>query len=235
MRTLLAVLSLIVCSGFVAAPIASAQESLDIEAVAKMVLARDPEDILLALNSAIVDEQLPDAFSGPTLTDLAPGEGNTVSAEDLTGGIGNVMYTVTYTPPASPDASPTASPAANRGGVIYNAASLNYIVLDHEIDDTTLAEFDSAARTTVGSSPEQTQVETITVGNTNGYLISTSSIANGLQVIIQWIAIPVGTVMVVSQLMIGGEQVDVATLQTMNESLAFAGVQHLGMITGPRG
>lgn len=235
MRTFVAMLSLIVCSWLVVTPLAIAQESPDIQAITQAVLQNDPDALLLALNAPIDDVELPDPFSGARLTDPNPGEGDTISAEDLTGGIGNIMYSVTYSPTMPGNGTPMASPAANQAGTVYNAASLNYIVLDHELDDASREEFATAAQAALEGNMGQTQVETITIDDTEALLISTSSTANGLEIVIQWIAIPVGTVMVISQLMLGGEQVDIAELQALTESLALAGVNHLGMIVGPKG
>lgn len=235
MRTLAALLSIVVCSGLLAAPVATAQDSPAIQAVTEMVLAHDPEALLLELNTPLPDDQLPDGFINATLTDPNPLEGDTVSADDLEGGIGNVMYTVRYDHALDQGSTPVASPTAQRSGPMYNAASLNYIVLDREFDDHAMEEFEAAALETLGGNAQRTEVETITVGGVDAHMITTFSTTNGLQVIIQWIAIPVGTVMVISQLLLGGERVDTDAMRSMNESFALAGVSHLQAAVDPAG
>lgn len=220
MRTMLAVLICMLAVTLAVSPIAGAQSDVDVPAVAQTVTGVDPDALLAALHQPMANDDLPAQFSDATYV-----EQETQASDAIAGA---VTYTLTYMPGPEASPSPQASPVQRGPERIFNLASVQYLVFDHELDAAALEQFDDVLRGFIGDQAANADVETITVQDAPAYRISIETETNGIPIIIEWVAIPVGTVAVMSMTMTSGETIDIASLQADAEVLAIASVGHLG-------
>ena len=245
MRTFFLLLAMAVSLTFVTAPMAMAQDDVQVEAVAETVMSADQDILMAALETPIPDEDLPEGFSNATFVDpeTASGEEGILPASDLPGAEGSAAYTVDYDPAAFGAATMAeASPAA--GGFSIGLASLNYIFMGDEIMADDLEDFKSGVEEALAqeigaeASPEtgaaamEATVEDIQLGGVEGALVTYVLNEEALQSVVQMVAIPVGNTMVISMVVQAGTEVDPDTVLTASEDLALAGVDYLGTVAG---
>lgn len=146
MRTFFLLLTMAVCFTFAMAPMAMAQDDVQVEAVAETVMDANQDALMSALETPITDEDLPEGFSNATFVnpETASGEDGVLPASDLAGAEGSAAYTVDFDPAAFGAATMAeASPAP--GGFSIGLASLNYIFMGDEITADDLEDFKSGA------------------------------------------------------------------------------------------
>ncbi len=239
MRRFLLVLTMLMGVVFATAPLASAQTDVDIEQVSETVLSADTDALLTGLETPMDDEALPEGFSEAAFA--APGdataEEGVLPTEDLEGTLGTIAYTVSYDPSASgsPEAETddsASTPALDDlSGLSFGFASLNYIVFEDELTSDDLEDFKSGAEEGIASEDEGTAtVEDITVGDTDAVLLTYVIEEEGVQSVVQMVAVPVGNVMVMSMTVLAAETVDADQLRVASEDLALAGIDHLGVV-----
>jgi hypothetical protein len=234
-RFFFAVLMLLLVSPSLAA---SAQEPVDIDAIAEQLASVDSEQLLMALNTPIPDELLSGPFSGarPMSPDLLAQQRVTFT-EALESKTGSAIYTVTYAPEyattsASPEvtASPMASPEGRAPQAFFVGSTLTYIIIAEPVDTSDMASFGTSMQNAMGSEAQHGTVEEITVSDAPAVLISTVATVNAVEIHTQWIAVPVGNVVVVGMVMIGIEGFDEDAFRADNESLVLSGIAYLQTI-----
>ncbi len=232
MRSFHALLILLFGATLAPAPLVNAQEDIDIPSIAETVLERDPESLVPALKAPMNADDLPPAFSNAEYVDPGSVPGNTGNIAGAAMGevIGTVMYSIDYQPGTGASASPSpgASPAAGGPASIYTTASLNYLVYGEEINAESLEGLGKVLLDTIGDQAADVEVSEITIDDTVTYVITISTLTNGIEVVMQWVAIPVGNVAVMGMVMSGGVNVDVDALWEDALALAIAGTRHLG-------
>ena len=243
MRKILFLLVMAVCFTFATAPLAMAQDEVDIEAVAETVIEADLDALMTALETPVTDEDLPEGFSNATFVDpeTATGEEGVVPASDLEGAEGSVAYAIDFDPAARVTADAAeASPQAEAFSIGF--ASLNYIFMGDEITADDLEDFKSGAEEGLveeagaEASPEaaaaefDATVEDIQVGGVDGALITYLLDEQGVQSVVQLVAIPVGNTMVIAMAVEAGTGVDADAVLEASEDLALAGVDYLGTV-----
>jgi hypothetical protein len=240
-RKMLLTLSLLMGVVFATAPLASAQSDVDIEQVSETVLGADTEALLAALETPMADEELPAGFSAAEFVDpaQATGQEGVIPSSDLEGTVGSVAYLINYEPSASATPDGEASPEAGMGAFSFGMGSLNYVAFEDELDSGDLQDFKDGAEEGIAGSatPEagtnQTAtVEDITVNDTDAVLLTYVIEEDGVQSVVQMIAVPVGSVMVMSMVVYASETVDADMLRTDAENLVLSGIDHLGTVAG---
>ena len=222
MRTLLATLTCILGFLVAATPIVDAQSSVDIPSIEQKVMGVSPDALVAALHTPMPNEDLPQQFSGATYVEPTSPRAGTESV------IGSVTYTLTYEPTPGGTPSSQASPRASGPERIFNLASVQYLIFEHQLDAAALEHFDDVLRSTIGDQAVNADVETISIQGRTAYRISIETETNGIPIVIEWVAIPVGLVAVVGMTMTSGETIDIVALQADAEALTVAGVGHLG-------
>jgi hypothetical protein len=214
------------------APLVGAQDDIDIPSIAEAVLERDAESLVPALQTPMDAGDLPPTFSNAEYVDSGsvPGDTGNIAGETMGDVIGTVMYSIDYQPGtgASASPSPVASPAAGGPASIYTTASLNYVVYGEEINPESLEGLDEVLLDTIGDQAAEVEVSESAIDDTVAYVITISTLTNGIQVVMQWVAVPVGNVAVISMAMSGGVNVDVDALREDALALAIAGTRYLG-------
>ena len=234
MRSFHALLIILFAAMLALAPLVRAQDDIDIPSIAEAVLERDAKSLVPVLQTPLDAGDLPAAFSNAEYVDpgSVPGDTGNIAGEMMGDVIGTVMYSIDYQPgtgaPASP--SPGASPAAGGPASIYTTASLNYLVYGKEINAESLQGLGEVLLDTIGDQAAEVEVWQTAIGDTAAYVITISTLTNGIEVIMQWVAIPVGNVAVIGMAMSGGVNVDVDALRQDALALARAGVGHLGAV-----
>lgn len=231
MRLFLAALAMLL-----AAPVfqLNAQESVDISAVAEQVSSVDSERLLMGLNTPIPD----DILAGP-FADARPMEGQTLTEQrarfnDALEGIsGSVVYTLRYSPvsaTASPSASPSGSPVARAPQAIFSSSTLSYLVFSEPIDLSEPEAFASSIQAAMGSEAQEGTVEQITVNDAPAVQISAMTVVNAVELHAQWIAVPVGNVVVIGMVMTGSDSFVEEDFNADNEALVLSGIRYLETI-----
>lgn len=251
-RKILLALSLLLGVAFATAPLASAQSDVDIEGVSETVLSADPNTLLTALETPMTDEILPAGFSAAEFVDpeQATGEEGVIPSADLEGTVGSVAYLLSYEPSGSATPSGEASPEAGLGAFAFGMGSLNYVAFEDELGPDDMEKFKQGAEegiagsagakpaasstdaTPAAGSTENATVENITIGDTDAVLLTYVVEEQGVQSVVQMIAVPVGNVMVMSMVVYASETVDADMLRTDAESLVLSGIDHLGTVAG---
>lgn len=218
------VLAMLFCFVLSTAPMVAAQaEDVDVAAVSEAVLDADPEALVEGLEEPPADEDLPEGFinppSGtPANADLA--ESFELPTSEIDGAIGSVNFPF--------DTDPEVIPG------LVSAGYLNYIVIDEEITDDQLEDFKTGAEEGLAESSDasiESTVEDITVGDTDGVLITVVTSQSGASAVVQLVALPVGNTFVIGTALVADqEEVDPADVQTHAEELTLAGVAHLGAV-----
>lgn len=239
-RLVVTVLALFLLSP-VATAIAQDDADPDIAAVAEQLSSVDSERLLMRLNTPIPAEMLPASFSEPK--PLGPellAEQRQQFAETLEGIRGSAVYTLQYMPVpamASPspvvDASAVASPAARGPLAAFTSGSLAYLLFDEPVAD--MATFGTALQTALGTDAQAGTMEAITVHDTPAILVSSTSVVNALEFHTEWIAMPVGNVVVIAMVTEGSNTFDEERFRADNASLALAGISYLERILAEMG
>ena len=168
------------------------------------------------------DEDLPESFlnppSGtPANADLA--ESFELPTSDIEGAIGSVNFPF--------DTDPEVIPG------LISAGYLNYIVVEDEITDDMLEDFKTGAEEGLGTPAAgiESTVEDITVGDTDGVLITVVTTQSGASAVVQLVALPVGNTFVIGTALVADQgEIDPADVQTHAEDLTLAGVAYLGTV-----
>lgn len=231
MRILVTVAALILALATAFGP-ASAQDEVDIAAVASAALEQDPQQILARLRNAPPTVELPPAFSEPTYIDPSTLSGSTggINEDTVSGIVGTSVYSLVYEPggvPATPGAAPVASPQSRGPVRLYSVSSLHYVVFDHEISPDALTDLNSALKAAIGDEAAASEIHEVTVNDTTAYRFAMETTINDVTIFAEWLAIPVGNVAVITMTMSGGEDVDLETLAADAEALALTGIAHL--------
>jgi hypothetical protein len=205
------------------APLAAAQgEDVDIAAVSETVLEAEPEALVEGLAEPPADEDLPEGFLNPPSgtpenADLA--ESFELPVSEFEGAVGSVNFPF--------DTDPEVIPG------LISAGYLNYIVTEEEITDGQLEEFKTGAEEGLGTPDAsiESSVEDITVGDTDGVLITVVTTQDDASAVVQLVALPVGNTFVIGTALVADEgEIDAADVQTLAEDLTVAGVAHLGIV-----
>lgn len=207
----------IVCSLSLAmaAPVAAQTPQVDIEDVADTVGDADVDALLAALEVPMEDDALPEAFTDATFVDPedATAESGLLTGPDLVGTIGSVAYTVTGDPEAF-EADTT-------------VVGIQYVAFDEaELGDDPLGDFIEGAEGGLGELEEGTEasVEEVEVGGVPAALLSLEM--DG--VVVQYLAVPVGTFFVFATVTVAGTAVVADDVLTATEDLAISAIGHLG-------
>lgn len=205
------------------ATLAAAQgEDVDIAAVSETVLEAEPEALVEGLAEPPADEDLPEGFLNPPSgtpenADLA--ESFELPVSEFEGAVGSVNFPF--------DTDPEVIPG------LISAGYLNYIVTEEEITDGQLEEFKTGAEEGLGTPDAsiESSVEDITVGDTDGVLITVVTTQDDASAVVQLVALPVGNTFVIGTALVADEgEIDAADVQTLAEDLTVAGVAHLGIV-----
>lgn len=206
------------------APLAAAQdEEVDVTAISETVLDADPEALVEGLEEPPADEDLPEGFINPPSgtpenADLA--ESFELPTSEFPGAVGSVNFPF--------DTDPDVIPG------LISAGHLNYIVTDDEITDDMLEDFKKGAEEELADATDESieaTVEDITVGETDGVLITVVTTQEGASAVVQVVALPVGNTFVIGTALVADqEEIDADEVQTHAEELTLAGVAHLGTV-----
>lgn len=232
---------------FILSPVATAlaQDTADpeIAAIGEQVASVDTERLLMRLNTPLADDLLPESFANPQPlgADLLS-EQRAHFDETLEGISGSAIYTVDYAPvpaSASPttsgNASPAASPAARGPHTVFTSATLSYLLFDSPVDLQTLEAFGGNIQEALGTEAQAGTFEQVTVNDAPALLVSTVTLVNALEFHTEWIAIPVGNIVVIAMITEGSDTFDEDRFRADNEALAVAGVAYLQRIVEEMG
>lgn len=217
-RRLIAMIALVL-SFVLAGPAMAAQDASELDAVAEAVLAVDSADLITALEEPITDADLPGGF-------LAPVDGTPENAEVVNAfveGMGDLGGAAT---PVSHGLD--TDPELIQG--LLSTAVITYMVTDDEITDSDLADFSEGLESgLVGNETMEGTVEQVELYGTNAVMATISLEQDGVFVVVQMLAIPVGSTMVVGTLLVADQaELDPTDLQPLTEDLTAAGVDYLG-------
>ncbi len=221
-------------AALLAAPTAAvtAQEGVDIPTVAERVSAIDSERLLMGLNTPIPADMLPGQFSEPDMMDkeaLSQQRSTFNSVYDNLSG--SMVYTVEYAPSmaATPDASasPNGTPQA-----LFTSATITYLLFTEPIDMSDPDAFGATVQQAMGSEAVEGDVQQITLGETPAIMISTEAVINAVEIHANWIAVPVGNVLVIGMVMTGADTFSEDAFIADNEALVLSGIAYLGEVAG---
>ena len=241
-RLVVTLLALIIMSP-AATVLAQDATDLDITAIGEQVASVDSERLLMRLNTPLSADLLPPAFSDPKplAADLLS-EQRARFLETLDGIRGSAIYTVEYMPAtamASPSpvaaATPTASPAARGPLTVFTSATVSYLLFDEPVDIADLEVFGGTIQAALDTEAQAGTLEQVTVNGSPALLVSTVTLVNALEFHTEWIAIPVGNVVVVAMLTEGSDTFDEDRFRADNEALAVAGIAYLQRIVEEMG
>ncbi|HWV25083.1 MAG TPA: hypothetical protein VNZ58_12900 [Thermomicrobiales bacterium] len=231
MRTLFAILTGTLTATWLAIAGTATAQSTDINAIAEMLAPLSPKEIQTALHAPITDDQLPAGFSGASLIGQAEAESQVAEV----GATDSVTYSVLYMPGGEPTPGSQTPSRASGPARLYNTASISYLIFDESLSQEDLAGFDDMLRTMVGDQATGADVQEISVAGFPAYLISTETETNGIPIVIDWVAVPVGKVVVIGMTMSGGESVDQNALGEDANALSIAAINHLQVSIEQRG
>ena len=217
-RRLIALVALVL-SFVLAGPAVAAQDAAELETIAEAVLATDSADLVTELEVPITDADLPGGF-------LAPVDGVPENAEVVDafvtgmGDLGGVATPVNQGLDTDPELVE---------GLISTAV-ITYMVTDQEISESDLEDFADGIESGLGSDPSmQGVVEPTELFGTNAVLTTLTLDQDGVFVVVQMLAIPVGSTMVVATMLVADQsEVDPTDIEPLTEDLAVAGVEYLG-------
>jgi hypothetical protein len=226
---------LILAALLLAVPMATAaQDDVDIAATGEQVSAVDSERLLMRLNTPIPEELLSEPFSEPSpLNKDLQAEQRAQFDEALPDLRGSAIYTVAYTPDdavLSEDATPMASPTARGSQRAFSSGTLIYLLFDDPVDASDLDAFGVRIQGALGTDAQAGSVEEIEVSNAPAVLVSSVVVVNAIEFHTEWIAIPVGDVVIVAMITEGSDTFDEARFRADNEALAVSGVAYLQRI-----
>ena len=217
-RSLVALLTLVLALIFTG-PAASAQDAADLEAIAEVVLATDQADLVAALEEPITDSDLPGGF-------LAPVNGVPENADIIDafvsgmGDLGGVATPVNQ----GLDTDPKLIPG------LLSTAVITYMVTEEEITEDDLADFADGVEEGLADDPTmEGTVEQVELFDSEAVLSTLTLEQDGIFVVVQMLAIPVGSTMVVGTLLSADQtEVDSTDILPLTEDLTVAGVEYLG-------
>jgi hypothetical protein len=212
----------------------SAQDDVDIAATGEQVTAVDSERLLMRLNTPIPEDLLAEPFSEPSpLNKELLAEQRAQFDEALPDLRGSAVYTVTYTPESSAgmtEASPTASPTVRGSQRAFSSGTLFYLLFDDPVDASDIDAFGARIQEALGTDAQAGSVEEITVSDAAAVLVSSVTVVNAIEFHTEWIAIPVGDVVVVAMITEGSDTFDEGRFRNDNEALALSGIAYLQRI-----
>lgn len=230
-------------AALLAAPTAAvtAQEGVDIPTVAERVSAIDSERLLMGLNTPIPADMLPGQFSEPDMMDkeaLSQQRSTFNSVYDNLSG--SMVYTVEYAPSmaatpdaaASPNGTPQGSPENREPQALFTSATITYLLFTEPIDMSDPDAFGATVQQAMGSEAVEGDVQQITLGETPAIMISTEAVINAVEIHANWIAVPVGNVLVIGMVMTGADTFSEDAFIADNEALVLSGIAYLGEVAG---
>jgi hypothetical protein len=232
MRKILLLLAMIASLSFAVAPVAMAQDDIDLTSISETVLDADLQTLITALETPMANEELPAGFSNATYMDPETATGNegVLPSSELEGSEGSVAYMVEWDP-ANVDGTPEADASPTAEGFSIRIATLNYVFFDDEISSDDLddfkAEVEKSLQTEEGA---ESSVETVEMSGSDAVLLTYQIDDGNVQSIVQMVALPVGNTMVISMIVEAGSEVDAEALQTASEELALSGATYLGTV-----
>jgi hypothetical protein len=214
-----------------------AQDAVDIPALSERLASADSERLLMSLNTPIPDDLLEGPFSGarPMEASLLA-EQRATFEETFEGVTGTAIYTVSYTPqagassPSPVEATPSGSPAARSPQAVFSSSTLTYLLFNAAVDTSDMDAFGAGIQTAMGSEAEAGTVEQITINDAPAILISSVTVVNAVDFHTQWIALPVGNVVVIAMVLEGSDPFDEAHFRRDNETLVLSGIAYLDAI-----
>ena len=228
MRRVLILLSLIASLGFVASPVATAQDDVDLGAIATTVQDADQGKLMTALETPPTDEQLPDGFSGATFIDAEAlgAEAGEAPVDLLESSTGSIVYMLDYNP--DPDAG---TPDPLSMDFTIRIPTLGYQFFDKEVtsDDLDSLRDEMEANTSGGEGADFT-IETIDVNGTEALLVTQEDDIEGTQSVVNIIILPVGNALVQAMIIEGGADLDAEATQDATQQLTLSGAAYLGEV-----
>lgn len=211
---------------------AAAQDAIDVTAVGEQVATVDAERLLMRLNTPIGDDLLPQGFAGAKpLGDELLADQRARFDETFTDLSGSVFYSAKYTPLAtSGTPGTTASPVARGPKTAFTSATLTYLLFASPVGEEQMSALGDQLQQALGTDAQAGTVETITVNDAPAILVSSTTVVNALEFHIEWIAIPVGNVVVVAMVTEGSETFNETRFRDDNEALALSGIAYLQRI-----
>lgn len=229
MRLMMAIVTMLMTMQLFVSHDVYGQEDVDIQAVIQNISGLDPDILIAALQTPMPNDALPSRFVDATLVDPDEVGESSGSDEDMNVSVGSVTYSLTYQHSQAETSPVQATPPVGGPNRLYNLASVQYLVFDKDLDAAALEQFDETLRVFVGDQAAGADVQHITVQDSPAFLISIETETNGIPIVIEWLAIPVGTVAVVGMTMTGGDNVDTVELTADAQALTLASVAHLDM------
>lgn len=217
-RRLFALVALIL-TFVLAGPAVAAQDAAELETIAEVVLDTDPADLVAALEEPITDGDLPGGF-------LAPVDGVPENAEIIdafVGGMGDLGGVATPVNQGL-DTDPELIPG------LLSTAVITYMVSEQEITEDALADFANGVEEGLTDDPTmEGVVEQVELYDSEAVLTTLTLEQEGIFVVVQMLAIPVGSTMVVGTLLTADQtEVDPTDILPLTEDLTVAGVEYLG-------
>lgn len=229
MRILFTLLTAILAWLLIASSTTVASDTVDVTRIASAIAPLQADQIATALQAPVPDDALPPAFN-----DASPLKQEDEAPYMAAGAAASVSYSMTYTPDTEPTPE-AASPRPSGPGRTFNTASITYLVFEEELTTDMLADFDEIFLATVSDQDATAETQEITIADQPAWLISIETEINGIPILIDWVAVPVGKVAVLSMTMSGGTAVDRESLLADAEALSLAAITHLGTAIDQRG
>jgi hypothetical protein len=232
MRKVLLLFAMIASLSFTAAPVAMAQDDIDLESISETVMDADSQKLITAMETPMADDDLPAGFSDATYTDpeAATGDEGVLPASDLEGAEGSVAYMVDWDP-TSAEGTPEATASPVDDAFAVRIATLNYVFFDQEITSDDLDDFKTEAEKSLQSEGgADASVDTVQFNGTDAVLLTYEINEDDIVSIVQMLAVPVGNTMVISMVVEAGTDVDAEAVLGASEELALAGARHLGTV-----
>lgn len=217
-RRLIALVALIL-TFVLAGPAVAAQDAADLEAISEMVLATDSADLVTALEEPITDRDLPGGFLAPV--DGVPENAEIINAfVDGMGDLGGVATPVNQGLDTDPELIPG----------LLSTAVITYMVAEQEITNDDLEDFANGVEEGLTEDPTmEGVVEQVELFDSEAVLTTLTLEQEGVFVVVQMLAIPVGSTMVVGTLLTADQaEVDSTDILPLTEDLTVAGVEYLG-------
>jgi len=231
MRKFILLFAMIASLSFAASPVAMAQDSVDLDAIGDTVLDADIDQLIAGMETPMSDDELPDGFSNAVFQDpdAATGDSGIIPTSDLDGSEGSVAYAVDWDP-TSVASTPGAEASPEGISFAVRIGTLNYIFVGEEITGDDLDDFRDGVQQGAESTGDEATVETIQVNGKDAVLMTYVLEEDGIQSVVQMIALPVGNVMVTAMLVEAGETVDADNVRTNAEALVVSGAEYLGSV-----
>lgn len=199
------------------------ENNLEITEIGDYAMAVDPEVLAAALEIPPQNAILPEGFSNPVLGEPK----NADVIEQFTDELGQVQGSI-----ATIHHGFDTDPEIVNG--LISAGILTYIVSDQEITSEALEEFEDGVDEGLADgnssiSGTSGTVQSIVVGGVEATAITFSLEQDGINVVVQIVAVPVGNVMTVGTAFIADQgNVEADLVRVFAEDLALAGADELG-------